>query len=205
MTVKMEESKLNSAANCTQCDRPAIYHLHGHSLCVDHFLKLQQAIYLQQSGLISMLNMVRDDLTLSTGIPHSRVELPRPPFIGDALTLNNINVSGSNIAAINTGTIRNLDASITIMDSQGKSDLAQAVKELTQAIIDSNEIDESIKSDIAQQLEFLTSQATAKAESRSLGVIKSTLVGLKSIISVSANLLAIWDKVEPLFRATFGL
>ena len=41
------------------------------------------------------------------------------------------------------------------MKTQGKDDLAEAIKELTEAVIESNELDEAIKKDIAEQLEYL--------------------------------------------------
>ncbi len=203
----MGDTDANSLPTCTQCGRPAIINFGGHNLCVDHYLKIQQANYLYSTQLAAMHNLLADQLDAGAGylIRSSRIELPRPPFVGDTLTLNNINVSGSNIGTINTGTIRNLDASITVMENQGNPNLAQAIKMLTEAVLNSNEIIETAKNEIAQQLVILVAHATAKAEDRSLGLIKSILAGLKNAISVSASLITLWNEVEPLFRATFGL
>ncbi len=203
----MEKSHSKSAAKCSQCDTPAVVNFGGNNLCVDHYLKIQQANYLQSSMLAAMQNLMADQADAGAGyiIRHSRIQLPRPPFIGDSLTLTNINVSRSTIGAINTGTIKNLDASISIMHSQGKSELAMAIKELTEAIMESNKINEKVKNEIAEQLEFLTVQATAEPKDRSSGVIKSVLLGLRDSISTVAGLIAIWDKVEPLLRTCFGM
>lgn len=192
---------------CSQCDRPAIVRYGDLGLCVEHHLKMQQATYLQVSMLAAHLNFTRSQIEAGTGglLPLSRMEIPPPPFIGDNLTLNNINVSGSTIGAINTGTIRNLDASITTMQSRGEHELGAAIAELTEAIIHSNEVNEAAKREIAEQLEFLVAQATAEEQNRSMGVVKSTLAGLRNSISVAAGLLTIWDKVEPFFGATFGI
>lgn len=192
-------------ATCTQCGKPAVSDIIPY--CVEHYLMHAQATYLHQTMIAANLNFLADKISASTGgiIPPTHVNIPPPPFIGSNFTLNNINVSGSTIGAINTGTIRNLDATITIMKGLGESDLAAAVKQLTEAVIASKEIDDSLKNEIAEQLALLSAQATAKAENRSLGVIKSILSGLRGSISVAAGLITIWDKVEPLFRAVFGI
>jgi hypothetical protein len=168
---------------------------------------MQQANYLQSSLLASHFNLIADQLDQGTGhlIRHSRIEIPRPPFIGDNLTLHNINVSGSTISSINTGVIHNLDASITVMQSQNRPELADAIKELTCAIIETNEIKKDLKNEIAQQLEFLTAQVTAKQEDRSLGLVKSVIIGLENTLSTVASLITIWDKVEPLLRVAFKI
>jgi hypothetical protein len=203
----MGDPDSESPMACSQCGKPAIVNFGGHGLCVEHYLKLQQANYLQSSMLTAMFNLSADQLDKATGyiMRHSRIELPRVPFIGDTLTLNNINVNSSNIGAINTGTVQNLDASITVAKTQGQPDLAEAVNKLAQAVIDNTEINDAMKNEIAEQLVFLMSQVTAKPEDRSKGMIRSILNGLKSSISVTAGLLTIWDKVEPLLHAVFGI
>ncbi len=93
---------------CSQCDRPAIVRYGDLGLCVEYHLKMQQATYLQVSMLAADLNFLQAKMSVGTGglIPPTRVGIPPPPFIGDNFTLNNINVSGSTIGAINTGTIQ---------------------------------------------------------------------------------------------------
>lgn len=203
----MGDTDQDSMLKCSQCGKPAVVSLTGLGLCVDHYLKMQQANYLQSTMLAAQINFLQGEIEAGEGylVRHPRAEIPPPPFIGDNLTLNNINVSNSNIGAINTGTIQNLDASITLMQNQGKSELAKAVNELAQAILDSEEVSKTAKNEIAEQLEFLVAQATAEPRDRSIGVAKSILSGLRSAISVVANLATIWDRVEPLFKVAFGI
>lgn len=201
----MADQDRASATNCSQCGKPAVVIYAGHGLCAEHHLKLQQANYLQVSMLAAQLNVIRGDLEQGMGVELPRMHLPRPPFVGDTFTLNNINVSQSTIGAVNTGTIQNIDASITVMQSQGKDNLAAAVKELTEAVLKSSEVAQATKNDIAEQLAFLVAQATAQGQDRSLGLVRSVLGGLRSSISVAADLLTIWSRVEPLFQSAFGL
>jgi len=190
-------------AKCNQCDKPAVMG----GLCVDHYFKLQQAIYLQFSMVAAQFNVTQEYISAGTGglMPPKRIIIPPPPSLGDNYIFNNINVTESNIGAINTGTAANIDASITIMQNQGNNDLAAAITELTQAIIDSKEIEQSTKNEIAEQLQFLVAQATAEPKIRSLGLVKGILTGIRNTISVAAGLLAIWDKVEPLIRMYLGI
>jgi hypothetical protein len=90
------------------------------------------------------------------------------------------------------------------MQNRGDSELAKAVKELTQAVLDDKQITNDLKKEIAEQLEFLVAEAVADREKRRVGVIKGVMSHIGKAISISAALLTIWDKVEPLLRMTFG-
>lgn len=190
-------------AKCSQCDKPAVLG----DLCVDHYYKLQQAIYLQSSMVAAMQNLLAAQLDAGTGylVHHSRIIIPPPPSIGDNVTFNNINIDRSTVGAINTGILSNLDVSMDLAKSKGEDELAAAIKELTQAIYDSKEVDDSFKNDILDQLQFIVAQATAEPENRSTGLVKSVLAGIRSSISVVAGLLAIWDRVEPLIKVAVGI
>jgi len=133
------------------------------------------------------------------------MEIPPNPFVSGNIALNNINVNQSTIGALNTGTISNLDVAITLMKGQGENDLAEAVRELTDAVIESNEINDSTKNEINEQLEFLVAQAMAEAKNRSMGTVKSVLAGIKDSVSTVSGLLAIWNNLEPLIKVALGI
>lgn len=194
-------------AKCTQCDKPAVVNYYGSDLCVDHYWTMVKAGYLQIYALSKQLDRIRAELEAGSGglVKFARMEMAPPPFMDDNITLNNINVSGDKITLINARTIQNLDASVDVMQSRGETELADAIKRLTEAIIESNEIEKSVKNEIAEQLEFLVAQATAEAQDRSIGVVKGLLAGIKSSISVAAGLLTIWNNVEPTIKAAFGI
>ncbi len=79
------------------------------------------------------------------------------------------------------------------------------MKDFTQAIIDSRELDGDTKKETAEQLEFLVAQLIADKQNRSIGLVKGIFAGIKDTISVSAGLLTIWDKLTPLLRLAFGI
>jgi len=190
-------------AKCSQCNKPAVMG----GLCVDHYFRLQHAIYLQYSMAAAQYNVIEEQISAGTGglMPPKRIIIPPPPSLGDNYTFNNISVAESDIGAINTGTAANIDASITIMQNQGNNELAVAITELTQAIIDSKEIEQAAKNEIAEQLQFLVAQVTAEPSNRSLGLVKGILIGIRNTISTATSLLAIWDKIEPLIKMSLGI
>ena len=164
---------------------------------------MQQAAYLQFSMLAAISNQLAGEIEAGTGfiVPVPRTVIPPPPFIGDQLTLNNINVNDSTVGAINTGTIRNLDVSVSMMRDAGKNELASEIANLTQALVDNQELDKSIKNEIAEQLEFLVAQVQVEPKKRTMGLAKSAVAGIRDLLASTTSLMTIWNKVEPLIKA----
>ena len=148
-----------SSVSCSQCEKPAVVRYEDIPLCVDHHLKMQQASYLQLSQLADELNVVRGEIEQGVGLREGslpRYQIPRPPFIGNQLTLHNINVSQSAVGTINTGTVQNLDSCITLVRNRGEDELADAIKEFTETLLASNEVTQTAGNEIAEQLNALT-------------------------------------------------
>ena len=199
---------------CYQCDKPAIIEYDNKvPLCVDCYQKIAQAAFMEQqaqhnklSWIASNLNFIDQEFSAGTGglIPPNRMAIPQPPSAGSSYTFSHIQVSDSNVGVINPGTLFTLNTSIEVMQNRGDSELAKAVKELTQGVLDDKQINDDLKKEIAEQLEFLVAEAIADKEKRRVGVIRGIMAQISKAISTSAVLLSIWEKVEPLFRATFG-
>ena len=191
-----------SSEKCSQCQRTAAVDYAGNPLCVEHHLMMQQASYLQASQLAAQLNLVSEEIARGTGyiVPPTRIQIPRPPFQGDILTLNHIDVSNSTIGAINTGTVKNLDVAISLFQGQRETEIASAVKEFTQALVDSDDLDASTKNDVAEQLAFLVTQVKAKPDERSSGMVKSVISGIRSLVSSTSSLVTLWEKLQPLIE-----
>jgi len=190
-------------AKCRQCDKPALVG----ELCIEHYRMYVEANYMLFCMGVSNLNLIGEEISAGTGglMPPRRMQMPPPlPNRGD-LTFSNINVDRSTIGAINTGTISNLNTSISIMKNAGQQDLAAAIKELTEAVLKSKEIDISVMNEINEQLEFLVAQGFTEKQNRSMGLVKSVLAGIRGIILMAPSLLTIWDRVEPLIKANLGI
>jgi hypothetical protein len=165
-------------AQCSQCGRPAIVAFSGHDLCIEHYRMLQETYQAQLRMAAANLNYATAQIEAAVGMPGllPRYQIPSSP---SNLTLTNITVSGGNVGVINTGTIQRLDSSITVMREHGNDDLARAIKELTNAVIASQEVSDAAKNEIIQQLDFLADQVMSDAGSRPMGVIKSVLAGMR--------------------------
>ena len=191
-------------AQCSQCGRPAIVNLLGHDLCVEHYRMMQKILRGQFRMEAANLNYTREQIEAAGGMPGllPKYQIPSSP---SNLTLTNITVSGGNVGVINTGTVQRLDSSITVMRERGNDDLARAIKELTNAVIASQQVNDSAKNEILEQLDFLADQVMSEAGTRRTGTIKSILAGMKDTLSVAANLVVLWDRLGPLLRGAFGV
>ena len=211
-TPKGEASR--RVVKCSQCDKPAIIkYADKIPLCADCYHKVAQANFMEQqtmhnrlSWIASNLNFTEQQLYVGHGglLPLKQMIIPQPPPTGSSYTFSQIQVSDSNVGVINPGTLFALNTSIEVMQNRGDSELAKAVKELTQAVLDDKQITDDLKKEIAEQLEFLVAEAIADKGKRRVAVIKGVMAQISKAISTSAALLTIWDKVEPLLRASFG-
>jgi len=201
-------------AKCYQCDKPAIIKYAGTTpLCADYYHKVAQANFIEQltahnklSWLASSLNLIEQELFVGLGglLPLQQIVTPKPPS-APSYSFNQIKVSEGNVGVINTGTLFNLDTSIQVMQNRGDKEIANAVKELTQAVLDSNEINNKLKEEIVEQLEFLVTEALASKDKQRKGLIKTIINNISQSIATFGALLTIWNSLEPLLQAYFGL
>lgn len=205
-----KEGTLMELEKCCQCDKQAVIRAMDGSIpfCVDHYFIYMKAGYLQQVMTTSHLNYINQDLYYSTGgmIPLKRYDLPMPTFLQDTPIFNTIKIENSALGMLNTGTISNLknvEFTVELMTSQGQAELAQSITELTQAVINSNEVSKETKDEISQLLQFIAVQINTKSDSRQKGQIKAILAGIRINIKTVAALITILDKVEPIIRNFF--
>lgn len=204
----MTQSDAQQTGNlkCTQCDTPSVSSYDGSPLCVDHFSKMMYAHHLLLSEIVANHNMLEGEMAAAYGgiIAPNYMHIPAPPALGGTYTLNNINVTGSNIGAINTGRIKNLDTAITLFEGRGDAQLASALKNMTEALINASDIDAQERGELAELLENLTAQAQVELGRRS-GFV-STLFNRAAVIATnSASLVSAWQTLEPVLKSTLGL
>ena len=160
--------------------------------------------------LASQLNLVRGELAAGSGglVKFPRMHLPPPTFIEGGLTFSTIKVSDSAIGMLNIGTVKNfkdVEFNVELMTNKGQDKLAEAVADLTRAVIENNEITMEAKDEISEQLRFITTQMNVEPEARQKGLIKGILSGLGTTISTVAGLITIWNQAEPMLRAYLGV
>src|SRR5882724_233215 len=111
-----------------------------------------------------------------------------------------INVTIHNAANVNLGTqVGTINATLDIISEHAGSSqgIVQAIKELTDAVVQSAEVDDAKKQELLEVVEDIAKQAEAKPEERSPGRLKAMFAGLPTLLSVGKGLLDVWDRLSP--------
>ena len=211
MSKKSEGKK--PTPECYHCDKPGLIKYGERVLCVDCYHKVAHADFMegqilhnQLSWTASNLNLIELDLHAGAGglLPLKQMIIPQPPN-APRYSSQQIKVSDSNIGVINAGTLVNLETGIQHIQNLGDKDLANAVKELTEAVLNTKEINDELKREIGEQLELLVTEALAGKDKQRKSLAKRVMSDISQSIASVAGLLTIWNSAQPLLQAYFGM
>ena len=189
---------------CNQCDKPAVV-IYGEGksrigLCLDCNLKFQQAQDMQMRRHAEYMNFLAGQIEMSLGmhgfIPRYHVQ--QPIIHQGEYKLNNININNSIVGSVNTGTVQSIDVSLSVIKKHGDNEIAQAIKEITEKIIQSTQLDDSQRNEVLEQLSFISEQITKPKEQRSASLLKPIGTAIGSTLSGFNDLLDVWDKLKTL-------
>jgi len=191
--------------SCSQCGKPAIISVDNNPLCVDCYLKFQQAMQIQDNMYVQEMNYLTDMMEATVGLygvlPKYKV---RQPVVHQSpLTFHNIKVDQSVIGSINTGEVQRIDVAMSHIKSSGNEQLVRALKEFTEAVIAETKLDAELKNQIIEQISFLTSQSALSKEKRKSGIIKAVLLAVKNMVSTMVALSPLWNNLQPLLEHIF--
>lgn len=173
-------------------------------LCLDCNLKHVQMYTLQKEMLERQINYYSDLMDYQIGLPPSGPRFPEKKTVNvDGVTLHNIKVDNSTVGVINSGNIETVDVAISSIDSEGNQEVAQALNELTTAVIKSTEIQGDIKNQIVELLSLIASEATAPRERQRKGAMKALISQLKDLLSIGSDLTRLWGKWGPMIQNIF--
>lgn len=191
--------------SCNQCGKPAVISVGNNPLCVECYLKFQQASKIFCDTLIQEENYLLDMMEATIGLPGvlPRIKTPQPIVYKGPLTFHNIKVDQSVIGAINTGEVKRIDVTMDYINTFGNNELVKALKEFTQAVIDEKKIEIKMKNEIIEHISFLTSQAALPKEKQKTSIVKTVLSAIKDTISTIASLMLLWGKLQPLLELVF--
>lgn len=192
--------------NCSQCGKPAVTQVQNSPLCVDCLLKLEQAMNLQQARLASMMNFLLGEAEDAVGMRglFQRYHVPQPTIQTGPSTFNNIRVDRSVVGAINTGSIQKLDIAMSHVRAGGELEFAEALKKLTQAVVDAGELNVEAKNEILEHLSFLASQAVIPKEQRQRSIARTVIQTLERILAAAGALGSLWGPLKPFAEALFS-
>lgn len=177
-------------------------------LCLDCYIRLENVQQQKLAALERNMNYLTAEMESMVGLPGifpRYPERPAPRVIQTGgVTLNNIRVSNSEIGVLNTGSIENVDSTVTVLKSSGNSELAQAVTALSEAVIKSNEISSNEKNQIIELLGAISSEAIAPKQKQRRSVVKALLSELSGMLSGIGSLASLWEKVKGVFEQVFS-
>lgn len=191
---------------CSQCDTPAILKMKGTYLCINCYSKLQEAIYFRHIQLASICNQLLDDMDDIAGLPRTggRYQIPTPTTIkAGQTTFNNIRVNDRIVGTINTGNVQKLDSRVSAMRGENRQELANAIQQLTQVILNTPDLQPSDKDSALECLSFLSHQALTPETERQSTVGRTIVSALEKILANTGSIASIWSVVKPLFDSLF--
>ena len=192
---------------CCQCGKPAMFLVGPDEspLCLDCNLKYQQLMQTHLDMLIRQLNSVRDEIDAKIGFHVTAPRIPERQSLNvtGGITLNNIKVDNSTIGVLNTGSIETVDVAIGALKGVNEDDIASAIKDLTQAVIENSTIQADTKDDMLELISVLAVEATAPKEKRRAKAMRPLLTRLNEIVGTVAGLIVIWEKVGPIITQAF--
>jgi hypothetical protein len=158
-------------------------------------LKLQIYDALQSKGLADIAELL---MTFDTTV---RASMSNQPSI-------TYNFHNSPIALANFGTqIGSISASLTAVSGsdQRSEDFTNALKELTEAVVNSRELTDPQKKEVLDELSFVGKQAEEPNEKRQIGVLKPVLEAIPKILSSASSLVTLWHTFGSHITAFFGM
>lgn len=192
---------------CSQCGKPAVVLVGNQPLCIDCEYKYQQSRWMVFVQSAAMLNLADRELTQAVGMPHLSNQINIPPAPVPPIHYNNqtVTVTGGIIGAINFGNVNDIQVHLQTLTQNGEVAVADAMANLTNAILNSNEIADAEKNELLEHVAFLTTQASAPLAERKPGIIKTVVSAVKEGAGAISSVAGAWGAVEPLLHGHFGL
>lgn len=192
---------------CYQCDKQAMYQIGEQNipLCLDCYFKFSQIQQQQIESSERMMNYLSDEMAASVGLPPMGPRFPsRPqPVIVAGAKLHNIHVNNSVVGTINTGSIGTVYQSISALVQCGEPALAEAVKALSEAILQSADLTRNQKNELVESLSVISREAATPKESRQNTVALSLLEKAVQVTALANDITDICQKWWPVLAAAF--
>lgn len=173
---------------CDQCGKPAVYEVHGHPICIDCNLKLQQAFQIRDNALKEQVNFLLDQAEAITGIygVTPRYKIAHPVIHQGSMNFHTINVDRSVVGAINTGTVRKMEVALNDIHLRNENAaLETQLKEFTEGILREASLSVEAKNEIIEQLSFIAEQIAVPKESRITAVMKGLVANIAANVAAT--------------------
>jgi hypothetical protein len=173
-------------------------------LCLDCYSKFAQQQQIEMENNERWMNYLQDEMASSSGfqIGPRFPQRPRPVHISET-KMTNINVSNSVVGTINTGSIGSVDQSISALIQTGEPSLADAIKQLSEAIISSGDLTSNQKNELVESLSVIAGEAATPEKRRRKTVANALLDRAIQIASTANDITDICQKWWPVLQSAF--
>ncbi|UXA62957.1 hypothetical protein M0D48_08430 [Xanthomonas prunicola] len=196
-------------AKCHQCPTLAIYSVgeQGIPLCLDCYFKVAQIQQQQLEELERASNYCTDQIWASVGLRPQGARYPprpKPVYVGNA-QLNNISVNNSVVGTINTGSIQSVDQSITALVQTGEQEVAKALKALSEAVLQSQDLSNNQRKELIEILGLVAREAAGPAEARKNFAVAPLLERAQVVTGLAADITQLCQTYWPVLIAFFSV
>jgi hypothetical protein len=178
----------------------------GIPLCLDCYLKYTQINQANLENTERMLNFIHDSADAVVGLPPMGPRFPtRPkPVIVQGVKMNNIRITDSVVGTVNTGSIGVVDQTISALGQAGDSQLAQAVKLLSEAVLNSKELSPAQKKEAMEGLSVISTEAVAPKDQRRSTVALTLIDRVSTITKLAGDVADVGVKWWPILVSAFS-
>ena len=168
---------------------------------------MSSTIERQNNMLREEMNYLSDSIDSMLGFSiGARYPVKRPVIVsGGSTTNNHISISGSQIGVLNTGNIDSLNQSISHLYTASLKDLADNIRNFSQAVIGDTKLTNEQKSEVIEELDFVTKELFKKPENRKANIIRMLVNKISSVTQFAASALTIWQILQPLLEKYLGV
>ncbi len=126
-----------------------------------------------------------------------RYEIEQPVIQQGPTTLNNFRIDRSVIGAINTGRAKNIEVSLSKINTPDNVELHDALASFTQSVVNSTEATSETKNAVLDLIEAITAEAAKPNDQRNRTLLTTILPKIPVLISSATSLVDLWNKVQP--------
>jgi hypothetical protein len=175
-------------------------------LCLDCYFKFSQIQQQELENNERMINFLSDEMSATVGLPPIGPRFPpRPrPVVVAGAKLHNISVNNSVVGTINTGSIGTVDQSITALVQTGEPQLAEAIKSLSEAILQSGDLTRNQKNELIESLSVIAKEAATPKEARRNTVALALLEKAMKVTEIANDITDICQKWWPVLLSAFS-
>ena len=190
---------------CHQCDRPAFFRVSEQEvpLCLSCYATWHHTQSIDFLKNAALMNHAMDEMDAVTGIYSQGGRIPIVHIaraIQGSPTLNNFVISQSQIGVLNTGSIKKIDAAITLARGSDSEPVAEQIKALTETIIGSDELGPEIKNEVIELTEAIAEEIVTKRRLTSItALMKDLREKLSGTLALSSAAEKLWAAIQSAF------